>query len=70
MTTNVLKDCLCKLENIHKAKAEGTDPSNPWGNMFDLIMDGLLQEEDARQIVAVIKYCHNLDIFNPYIKTF
>ena len=43
--------------------------------MFDPIMkDGLLQEEDAknifRQLVAAIKYCHTLDIVNPYIKIF
>ena len=43
--------------------------------MFDLIMKvGLSQEDDEkeifRQIVADIKYCHNLDIVNPYIKIF
>ena len=36
--------------------------------------DGLRQEEDAknifRQLVAAIKYCHNLDIVNPDKKTF
>ena len=42
--------------------------------MFDLIMkDDLPHEEDAkktfRQILAPIKYCHNLDIVNPDIKT-
>ena len=75
MTRNVQKDCLSKLLNNHKAKAEAKDPSNPWGNRFDLIMkDDLPHEEDAkktfRQILAPIKYCHNLDIVNPDIKTF
>ena len=43
--------------------------------MFDLIgKGGLPQEEDGkkifRQIVAAIKYCHNLDIVNPDQKSF
>ena len=75
MTRNVQKDCLSKLLNNHKAKAEAKDPSNPWGNRFDLIMkDGLPQEEDAknifRQLLAAIKYFHNLIIVNPDMKIF
>ena len=43
--------------------------------MFDLIMKvGLSQEDDEkeifRQIVAAIKYCHNLDIVDPDQKSF
>jgi serine/threonine protein kinase len=47
----------------------------PGGTMFDLIMKvGLSQEDDEkeifRQIVAAIKYCHNLDIVDPDQKSF